>query len=84
MLGVSLQSMRVTECGPVCLLTAGLVVNMLGMVRGLPIVTMPKFDLEQFLSLMQKYRVTYLHAVRSWSRHGFFLDLCVMMMMMCV
>jgi len=42
----------------------GLVVVLnMGLHQGATIVTMPRFDLEQFLSLIQKYRVTLSHIV---------------------
>jgi acyl-CoA synthetase (AMP-forming)/AMP-acid ligase II len=34
-----------------------------GLQRGATIITMPRFDLEQYLELIQKYKVTYLHLV---------------------
>ena len=42
----------------------GLVVVLnMGLHLGATIVTMPRFDLEQFLSMIQKYRVTLSHIV---------------------
>ena len=42
----------------------GLVVVLnMGLHKGATMVTMPRFDLEQFLGLIQKYRVTLSHIV---------------------
>jgi acyl-CoA synthetase (AMP-forming)/AMP-acid ligase II len=39
------------------------VIMNLGLYLGATIVTMPRFDLEQFLAILEKYRVTFVHVV---------------------